>query len=378
MKILIVGAGIGGLTLAAFLKESSIEYDIVEKANNWNTQGFSIGLWNNGRHILAKLGILDRLEKEGTHIKRYQVRNGKGDLIREYDFFKLYAKYGLSYTQINRAFLHSWLLELVGKENIQLGVQVNSLKDVGHGVEVVLSNGQTHTYDLVVGADGIHSKIRGMIFGSELEKFDNWRVWYAWVDNQFKDEATVTEYVEPGEFIGIFDSCGKTLAVLIAPVEHTVWDDVKGRLGRLSETFKHEVRLDGFLKGLKDEDVMPTDLSRVTLKKFVKGRVVLAGDAAHGFEPNAGLGASMAMEDGYVLAAELMKVSGTYTIKKAIDRYQDLRRKRVKVARSSTSRMRSWSFIGPRWLRKTVDFFLPFVPQPLFTSQYLKLMKEEI
>ena len=57
MKILIVGAGIGGLALAAFLNDSNVEYEIVEKSSDWNHQGYSIGLWNNARHILSKLNL---------------------------------------------------------------------------------------------------------------------------------------------------------------------------------------------------------------------------------------------------------------------------------------------------------------------------------
>ena len=68
MKILIVGAGIGGLTLAAFLRDSNIEYDIVEKAPDWSHQGYSLSLWNNGRNILRKLDLAEKFDSCGTRI----------------------------------------------------------------------------------------------------------------------------------------------------------------------------------------------------------------------------------------------------------------------------------------------------------------------
>lgn len=203
-------------------------------------------------------------------------------------------------------------------------------------------------------------------------------MWYTWIDNTYKQNATVTEYIEAGEFIGVFDVGAKTLAVLIAPAKHTVWDDPKDRLNRLSTVFKDETVLAGFLENLKAKDIVPTNLSHVRLHKMVKKHAALIGDAAHGFEPHAGLGASMAMEDGYVLAGELMRVSDTYSLATALTQYEKVRKCRVATARSLTNRMRGWAFIKSKWMRKCVNFFIPYVPQNFFTKQYHKLLKEEI
>lgn len=82
MKILIVGAGIGGLTLAGFLKDSSIEYDLIEKAPSIKGQGYSLCIWNNGRRILQKLGLGEEFDKAGCPVHYYCVRDGKGKLLR--------------------------------------------------------------------------------------------------------------------------------------------------------------------------------------------------------------------------------------------------------------------------------------------------------
>ena len=378
MKILIVGGGIGGLTLAGFLKDSSIEFEIIEKATNWNTQGFSLGIWNNGRNILEKLGIADIFDKEGNRIRYYKICDGKGKLLRLYNLSEFYSAYGLAYSHIERYILHTMLLDRAGRERITLGVEVQSLSESGAGVQVTFNNGETKIYDFVVGADGIHSQVRNLFFNNNSEHFDNWRVWYAWVDNSFKQQATVTEYVEAGEFIGVFDVGHRTLVVLITPARHAIWDDVTGRLNRLKEIFKDETHLAGFLNNLKEEEIIPTDLSHVEMKKWFKGRVILVGDAAHGFEPHAGLGASMAMEDGYVLAGELMKISSTYTYDQAFANYQKTRQKRVKIAHSLTNRMRAWAFIKSKLWRKIVNILIPLIPQSFFTKKYHQLLKEEI
>ncbi len=378
MKILIVGAGIGGLTLAAFLRNSSVDVEIVEKAITLSTQGFSLGLWNNGRNILSKLGLCDKFDKEGSRIRYYKICDGKGRELRTFNLSEFYSQYGLAYTQINRVSLHDWLVELAGKEKISLDTHVKTIQQNDDAVTVEFTNGEIKQYDLVVGADGIHSQVRSLVFGNEYESFDNWRVWFAWIDNVYKQNATVTEYIEAREFLGVFDVGEKTLAVLIAPAKHAVWDDVKGRLKRLEDTFKDETVLSGFLEKLKEEDIVPTDLSHVQMKTLVKDKVVLLGDAAHGFEPHAGLGASMAMEDGYILAGELMKVSGNYPLSKALTTYQTVRKERVATARSLTNRMRAWASIKSKPVRWGVNLLIPFIPQSFFTKKYHRLLQEEI
>jgi FAD-dependent urate hydroxylase len=378
MKILIVGAGIGGLTLASFLKDSAIDFDIVERSKNLDLQGFSIGLWNNGRHILSKLGLAEKFDKEGSKIHHYKICDGKGKILKDFDLHDFYSSYGIGYTHISRASIHSWLLDIVGREKIQLDSHILAIKDTGKEVEVEFQTGEKKIYDLVAGGDGIHSQVRKLVFGGEYEVFDNWRVWYAWINNNFKEKGTVSEYIEPGEFIGVFDAGDKTLAVLVAPADHSVWDDVQGRMLRLKNTFRDESKLSGFLDNLKDEDIMPTDFSHIKMKRLFKGKVVLLGDAAHGFESYAGLGASMAMEDGYVLAGELLQVSENYKLKQALLKYQAVRKRRVALARSLTNRMRIWASIKSKCLRKLVNLLIPLVPETFITRPFHSLLKEEI
>ncbi|MDO8594097.1 MAG: FAD-dependent monooxygenase, partial [bacterium] len=182
MKVLIVGAGIGGLTLAGFLKDSEIDFEIVEKRTDWNSQGFSLGLWNNGRNILKKLGLEEKFDKAGSRIREYRVCDGRGKVLRVYNLSTFYGEYGLAYTHVDRTALHEWLFELVPKEKVRLGVAIQAINQKTNGVEVVFTTGEMKVYDLVVGSDGIHSKVRELAFGTNFESFDNWRVWYAWID----------------------------------------------------------------------------------------------------------------------------------------------------------------------------------------------------
>jgi 2-polyprenyl-6-methoxyphenol hydroxylase-like FAD-dependent oxidoreductase len=339
MKILIVGAGIGGLSLAAFLKDSDVEFDIIEKSPTLDRQGFSIGLWNNGRNMLKKLGLSDNLDRFGTPIKTYRIVDGTGQILREYSLRSFSEEFGMGYTQVGRTHIHEWLLDIVGRDRIRLG-KIFLVEDA-------------KGYDLVVGADGIHSSVRSAFFSGAFETYDNWRIRYEWVERAEGDASMVTESIASGAFVGRFDSEGKTFIVKIAPRTHGIWT--------------------GELPGIA------SDMSHVKMYRIVTEKAALLGDAAHGFEPYAGLGASMAMEDAYVLAAELIKASnGVSSLLKALQIYQKTRKRRVKLAQKLTRRMRLWSTIKSPLLRRTINLLVPFIPERFFVNAYTELLREEI
>ncbi len=381
MKVLIVGAGIGGLTLGAFLKEFDIDFDIIEKSTNWNRQGFTLGIWNNGRAILSKLGLADRFDLECERIKHFHIYNGQGTLLKKYDLNEFYVDYGTAYTHINRDKIHDWLLTKVGGENVRLGLTVDSVKNREGYVEVKLSNGETRNYDVVVGADGIHSQVRKLAFRKrDFEHYMEWRIWYAWINNKFKEKHSAIQFVEASEFISVFDDKDRTLCVMMTPMSHSLWDDEKGRIERIKNHFKHCSKLiPAIFEDLGDSDVTPTDICTVSMKRWHSGGVVLLGDAAHAIAPFAGLGASMAMEDAYVLAGELAKnESREQTLEEAFSNYFSKRKRRLMEARMITWDMSWWAIVKSKFLRTATNILGPHIPEKLFTRDFHKLLSEEI
>ncbi len=369
----------GGLTLAAFLTDSGIDYEIVEKSSDWSNQGYSIGMWNNGRHILAKLGLDGQFDAGGTPIRDYYIYDGKGKLLRKYNLTHFRSDYGMALCLVGRKGLHDWLFSRIESSKVTMGRSVNSISQDAEKVQVVFSDGQVKEYDLVVGADGIHSSVRNLCFQDKVMATSMWRVWWMWVDNKYKTKASVTEYIEPGEFVSLFDSGERTLAIIAGLSNGILWDDPKGRIERLRNTFKDETAVSpGIFESLKDADINPADLIHIKLRSWIHGRVVLLGDAAHGFEPHAGIGGSMALEDGYVLAGELMKVSDSYSLEEALHSYQARRKGRVAVAQKLTARMKAWGLIKSKWLRRVVNLCVPYFPESIFVNEYNALLKEEI
>jgi 2-polyprenyl-6-methoxyphenol hydroxylase-like FAD-dependent oxidoreductase len=379
MKILIVGAGIGGLTLAAFLKESGIDYQIIEKSKDWNHQGYSLSIWNNGRNILKKLSLADVFDESGSRIKNYFLYDGAGRLLRKYNLSSFYSTYGMALTLISRLDLHNWLMSKIDPSKILMGTSIISIDQTEAAATVQFSNNETHHFDLVVGADGIHSQVRKLIFDDNIISSKIWRVWFMWVDNKYRTDSSINEYIAPGEFISIFDSGEKTLAIIAGLSNGTIWDDVQGRVERLKKNFAGETAIvPQIFDTLKDEDINPADLAHVKLNTWYKNRVVLLGDAAHGFEPHAGIGGSMALEDGYILAGELMQVSAEYPLGLALQNYQLRRKKRVATAYRLTYKMRAWALIRSKSLRKILNMIAPYFPEKYFVEDYMALLKEEI
>lgn len=379
MRILIVGGGIAGLTLGAFLEHSDIEFDIIEKNRDWSQQGFLISMWDSGRDILKKIGLGDRIDTTGSPAHVYSIRDGAGEIVRNIDFTSFYAKYGSAITILSRSDLHEWLREKISQSRIQMGTTVSAIQRRNGKTLVTFTNGEEEEYDVVVGADGVHSAMRRLVFPNDVESYENWRVWYAWIDHAFAVPAAIAEYVAPSEFVIVCSAGTKTTAWFFAPSDHARADEVEGRIDRLKRLIKDEtVLVPQAIELLRDEDLVPSDIAYVKMKHWVHDRVVLIGDAAHCMGPHAGIGSTMAMEDGYILAGELMQVSRSYSIDMALENYEKKRRVRIKLAQNLSNTLKWGTFIKSKYVRHVANRIIPYIPQRFLTKDLENLLKHEI
>lgn len=379
-KVLIVGAGLGGLALAGFLDDCEVEYSIIEKCSAWASEGYCLGFWNNGRHMLRKLGLADRLDLTEVPFQTLLICDGQGNKLRSYNLAHFYSEFGMAYSHIRRAELHQWLLARIARP-VRMNTSVQSIHENNDGVTVCLSDGTEERFDLVVGADGVHSLVRELCFRKEVEYYINWRAFYTWVDRSCASPRIVSQYVAPHEFTAVFDEGDKALIVLVAKIDHSIWDDPEQRIARLKLLFREEpAMISRVLDRALPNEIFPTDLIEISLRQWHMGRVVLIGDAAHGFEPFAGLGGSMALEDAYVLAAQLGKMTdrSREQLSAALERYETLRRKRVRQARKITRRMQCWAAIESPFWRNVVNRVMPIVPESWITRSYFAFMRHEI
>lgn len=378
VKILIAGGGIAGLTLAAFLRDSGIDYEIVEKSPE-ERPGFLFITWDNFRDILKKLGLGDAYDTHAHRIDAYMIKDDKGRVLRHYNLKDFKINYGTGAMLVKRSDLIEWLSSKVDISKITRGISLTQLTETKNGVEATFSDGSKKKYDAAVGADGIHSLVRNQCFLKEAQTFDDWRCWWIWIDNKHTKPHTVTEQVGAGEVVIMFDFGDKSLMVLHAPVDHRVWDDVEGRADRLKKIFGDNPEpISQIVSALKDADAMPTDIIQLKMSTWTKGRIGLIGDAAHSFGPFAGLGGSMAMEDAYVLACELQKVSESYTIENAFATYERKRKPRLSVAKKLSAKMRMWMMVRSPLMRRIINMFVPYVPERFMVSDYNKLLRYDL
>lgn len=257
---------------------------------------------------------------------------------------------------------------------------MTSIAQSSDEVIVHLSNGEAGQYDIVVGADGVQSSVRQMVFKDQRPNNIGWQTWVAWVDKRFSTPGAVMEYVEPERFAVIFDAGEKALINLMAPQQPQNEDNkTASTIEELQELFKDvEIISSEILPTLTVADLVHTNQQYIDMPTWSSNRVVLLGDAAHGFGPYAGLGGSMAMEDAYVLAGELMKSQPDVQIRKTLVEYERKRKKRVARARQLTQKMKAFALIESALLRKITNTILPYFPKSYFTKEYHSLLREEV
>ncbi len=376
MKVLIVGAGLSGLTLAAFLKRHpGFEIDIVEKQKDWSHPGYTIGIWDVGRRVLARLGLEKEFDQLGHAVTSWRFADKDlKHIMRLYHFDEFYRKYETAYTHISRNMLREILLKAAGNF-VRMDVSPISITQIDNKVHVVFTDKNSEVYDLVVGADGLHSGVRDIVFPNATLTYTGNRAWYAWIPDKYMETHTVIEIVGKHAICNLFDDPTQACMLLTAPEIPKSFDNPATRIERIRKHFaKFGYPLSEILNNIKAEEIMPTDIAFMKMKSWVNNRVVLIGDAAHAMEPFGGIGAAMGMEDAYVLADELASLHNQQDIHKATIRYQTRREPRVRLAERQTRQRHRFLDSEIPGLVRLRDWLAGIVPIGHFTKAYKTLL----
>jgi 2-polyprenyl-6-methoxyphenol hydroxylase-like FAD-dependent oxidoreductase len=320
MKILIVGAGIAGPTLAYWLRRTGHEPVIVERAPRLRRGGYAVDFWGSGFQVAERMGLAPRLHEEGYRFLEAREVSGSGRRIAHFDPLRLIDGYGGGYVTILRSDLSAAIWDaLQGEVETVFGDTVRSLHDDGDRVLVEFAHGSPREFDLVVGADGLHSLVRSLGFGPEPE---------------FERDLGIT--------VAAFDLEGYRPRDELVAVTHTVVGALTLRIGLRDDStmfcfmFRHEGEtpqddLMAQQQLLRDRlrDVgweVPTILeqmprartffmdraSQILLPSWSRGRIALIGDAAAAPSLLAGQGSALAMVEAYVLACALHEADGDH------------------------------------------------------------------
>jgi 2-polyprenyl-6-methoxyphenol hydroxylase-like FAD-dependent oxidoreductase len=301
-RLLIVGGGIAGLATAAGLARDGIACEVVERAERWAPLGAGIVLSVNAMAVLRGLGLAEGALARGAVLARGAITDARAREIAVTDFAALEPAFGPT-LGIHRADLHEILLAGAAKVPVTLGASVDELHSDASGVDVRLSDGREARFDLVLGADGLRSRVRELLFGALPLAYSGYTCWRFALEGALA-EVELREMWGRGLRFGVAPiGGGRVYGYAVANAPRGAADPEAGRVARLRERFAgFGGQVPELLAAIeRPEQLIHNDLEELAQRRWSKGRVVLLGDAAHAMTPNMGQGAAMALEDSAVL-----------------------------------------------------------------------------
>jgi salicylate hydroxylase len=352
-KIVVIGAGIGGLTAALALLKRGFDVEVYEQAAELKEAGAGIQISSNGTRVLYALGLEQPLKRVQVLPQRRAIRHwATGETWNWFDLGPVtQARYGTPHVMLHRGDLHGLLAEAVQALKpgaVKLGRRLAEVRSAGAEAEARFETGEAVRAAYIVGADGIHSKVRACLFGADKPEFTGAVAWRGLVPmeqlperlrqmqgvNWLGPKGHVLHYpVRRGEIMNFISFVERD----DWQVESWVTQGTTGELARDFEGWHQDVH--AIIERIETPYKWAM-MVRGPMPRWSRGRITLLGDACHPTLPFLGQGGVMAVEDGYVLAACLEKYFGDPD--RALARYEDIRRERTAaVVRKSHENRRS-------------------------------------
>jgi len=373
LRILIVGAGIAGTTLAALLRQRGENPVIIERERADARPGFMLGLMPLGARVLNGLGLAEDYLRSSCPISHYELFTNRGRTKQEYRFDALINEFG-AYRGIERGELLTLLGRAAGP--VRFETHITDLTEEPGFITVAFQDGSKQKFDLVIGADGMHSDVRRRILrGHEYAYWrTGWGGWAMWADLGEQQSDTFSELWSAGWGAGVY------------PVKRRLGVFLGGRLtdleraGALGFAKEHGARLK--VKRLREAlDSVDTSVPPFLWKMedcrariWSRGRVVLLGDAATAFLPTAGIGASMAMDSAAALADELSRADAAH-MGYALKLYERRQKPRVELAQANSRWLAKVMFVNNTALVRLRDQLVRFYTMKMLLNDISRVME---
>lgn len=334
MRILISGAGFAGLTLAYWLAYWGFEPTILESAPGLRRGGYVIDFWGAGFDIADRMDLLPEIRRRGYMFREVRIVNRSGKRVAGFPVDAFDRMTGGRYVSLPRGELAATIFDKIeGKVETIFGDSVDRLEQTDRGVEVSFESRGVREFDLVVGADGLHSRVRELVFGKErrFEKYLGYKAAAFEVEGyRPRDELVYLMYTQVGQQVGRFALRGDRTMFLFTFADENAsgGDTVQSQKALLRQRFGNSGwECPEILEALDSaEDLYFDRVSQIHMDPqqglWTRGRVTLLGDAASCVSLLAGQGCALAMVAAYILAGELYRAKGNYA--EAFQRYQDL------------------------------------------------------
>jgi 2-polyprenyl-6-methoxyphenol hydroxylase-like FAD-dependent oxidoreductase len=340
ISTVIVGGGIGGLSLAGELVRRGLPVTVLEKTPRLIPIGAGIIMNPNAMRVLERNGLADGLRLDSWPYLIRETCDHLGRSLAIRDYRPLYDAGRLSRgALVHRAHLQEALLRGVPREVLRCGAVLRKVDILPDRVRVEIDGGERFEADLLVGADGIRSEVRRRVFGDVEPLYMGYRSHRVVVDNDAGIEH-FTDFLGQGQRIGLVPISKSRLYVWTTfnSPDHQppVLADME-TFRRMFEQFTDDRVRGVFSALLSPERVISTDVEEIRMQQWIRDRTVLLGDAAHAMTPNIGQGAGMAMEDAATLAEELASAQGG--LQQALENYVKRRGPRVALVMKISRRV---------------------------------------
>jgi len=328
---------------------------VYEQSAEIKEVGAGIQISQNGTRVLDALGLREALARIEVISPRREVRHWKtGETLEWFDLGESLAEYcGARHVMLHRGDLHRVLADAVQDikpSAIKLGKRCVGLTPCGEYAEIQFEAGETVCAGAVIGADGIHSKVRECLFGSDNPEFIGCMTWRGLVSMERLpsqiSRTVATNWLGPNGHVLHYPVRRGELMNFVSTIERNDWQVeswvVEGTTVELVRDFRGwHPDVQAIIQNV-ETPLKWALMTRRPMNCWTEGQVTLLGDACHPTLPFLGQGAVMAIEDGYVVAACLKKYSADAT--HAFARYEEIRRERTAAVVRKAHEIRRWAF----------------------------------
>jgi 2-polyprenyl-6-methoxyphenol hydroxylase-like FAD-dependent oxidoreductase len=372
-RILIVGGGMAGWTLAGLLERQGITPTLIEKTSAYGRVGFWIGLYPFSAAILRQIGGHEKYDAASLRMENYCMHDAHGARLQEMSFAQVFASIHGFMGALHRADLLEILRATAPATRLFMGTTLQALEQKGDAVQVEFSDGRHEEFDLVIGADGIHSSTRRLLLGETPLKDWGYTAFTWWTPPYDAVGSSVHEFWGTGSLFGLYPLKDRINAIggLPTPPDLASMEQTEIKALLRSRLADHPAPVQAALEHLEEEKVFAWPMIDQRAPEWIVGRVALLGDAATGFLPTAGVGASNAIKSAGVLGDELSRCDAA-TIPLALSLWEKRVRHKVEANQSASRTLAKMMFVNQHPLAILRDALLKHYPVEKIAEDILK------